>query len=146
MTNHPVHSRNCFFPFPFLLLATAVLCLFPMRAGITASQADSSRQTMAGDNPAASQSPPEENPATQAPAKMVRKMRKELMEENFQQMKKDSADLTELAQALQQDLDKSNVHILSRSCGQGGEDREAGEENQDHREGVLGQILFTSVV
>lgn len=114
MPNHHSHSSGRFIHFSVLILTAAAIFLVPNRVGITASQEDDSRPPTTTDGSTSSQSPhQEDNPAIQAPPQMIRKMRKERMKDDFKQMKKDSAALTELAQSLQQELDKSNEHILS---------------------------------
>ena len=41
------------------------------------------------------------------------KQKEELLKSNFEKMKRDAAELTTLAQSLQEELEKSNEHILS---------------------------------
>ena len=44
---------------------------------------------------------------------MTRKQRRELLQSDFEKMKRDAAELTTLAQSLQEELEESNKHILS---------------------------------
>jgi hypothetical protein len=47
------------------------------------------------------------------PIILTRKRREELLKSDFEKMKRAAAELATLAQSLQEDLDKSNEHILS---------------------------------
>jgi len=48
-----------------------------------------------------------------SPAVLTRKLREELLKSDFEKMKQDAAELTTLARSLQEELEKSNEHILS---------------------------------
>ena len=43
----------------------------------------------------------------------MRKRREELLKSDFEKMKQDAAELTALAKSLEEELEKSNEHILS---------------------------------
>ena len=49
----------------------------------------------------------------QAPIDLARKQRQELLKSDFEKMKRDAAELATFAKSLQEELDKSNEHILS---------------------------------
>ena len=49
----------------------------------------------------------------QASSVLTRRQREELMKSDFEKMKRDAAELTTLAQSLQEELEKSNEHIFS---------------------------------
>ena len=49
----------------------------------------------------------------QSPIVLTRKQKGELLKSEFEKMKQDAAELASLAQSLQEDLGKSNEHILS---------------------------------
>jgi hypothetical protein len=58
---------------------------------------------------------PESQPAeeTAVPPALIRKQKKELLKQNFEKMKRDAEELATLAQALQEELAKSNENVLS---------------------------------
>ena len=47
------------------------------------------------------------------PIGLTGKQKEELLKSDFEKMKRDAAELTRLAQSLQEDLEKSNKHVLS---------------------------------
>jgi hypothetical protein len=56
---------------------------------------------------------PRHGEGEKAPTVLTGKQRQELLKSDFEKMKLDAAELTKLAQSLQEDLEKSNEHILS---------------------------------
>jgi len=59
------------------------------------------------------QSGPRSGEGEQSPVVLTGKQKEELLRSNFEKMKRDAAELTTLAQSLQEELEKSNEHILS---------------------------------
>jgi len=65
-------------------------------------------------NKMASQSEAQVNENEDArPSSLTKKQRRNLMKANFEKMKRDAGQLTDLAKALQEELNKSNENILS---------------------------------
>lgn len=56
--------------------------------------------------------PIQENPPSPEPS-ILRKQQKERLKSDFEKMKRDADELAELAQSLQEDLNKSNQNVLS---------------------------------
>jgi hypothetical protein len=114
MTNQQVHSSERFILLMVMLLTVAAIFLVPKRGGIIASQEENPHPATTPGSSAPGPSPQQgDAPAIQVSQKMMHNMRKEMLEDNFKQMKKDSAELAALAQELQQELGKSNYRILS---------------------------------
>ena len=59
------------------------------------------------------QSGPRSGEGEQFPVVLTGKQKEELLKSNFEKMKRDAAELTTLAQSLQEELENSNEHILS---------------------------------
>ena len=59
------------------------------------------------------QSGPRSGGGEQSHVVVTRKLREGLLKSGFEKMKQDAAELTTLAQSLQEELEKSNEHILS---------------------------------
>ncbi|MFB3921926.1 MAG: hypothetical protein ACE145_09400 [Terriglobia bacterium] len=94
------------------LLLTGVLA---GAAGLAASRYLSAAPEPRTPLPAAGQEVgfPDSSPGSKASAQISHKQRREIIKENFEKMKRDAEELSSLAKALQEDLDKSSENVLS---------------------------------
>ena len=77
------------------------------------SQADPEQRTASSSKTGRPQLGPRPLEVEQAPIVLTRKQRQEMLKSDFEKMKRDAAELATLAQSVQEELDKSNEHILS---------------------------------
>jgi hypothetical protein len=77
------------------------------------SQDEPDRGTASSSSIGHGQSGPRSGEGGQTPGALTRKQREGVLKSDFEKMKQDAAELTTLAKSLEEELEKSNEHILS---------------------------------